>query len=74
MNLLDTLEFNQLVIFVFIRLLRILKRKDNQGIKEIIRRSIQDKKTFKKYNFNYSIINKNIEDTCEKIINIIKKE
>ena len=58
----------------FIRLLRILKRKDNQGIKEIIRRSIQDKKTFKKYNFNYSIINKNIEDTCEKIINIIKKE
>lgn len=58
----------------FIRLLRIFKRRDNQGIKEIIRRTRKDKETFKKYKFDYTVINNEIEDTCKQIINIMNKE
>lgn len=54
-----------------VRLYRIFKRKDNQGIKEIIRRTRQDKKTFKKHKFDYYVKNNNIEETYKQILKII---
>ena len=57
-----------------IRIYRILKRKDNQGIKEIIRRSKQDKLEFKKYKFDYKVKNRNLDKTVDSILDIISKE
>ena len=58
----------------YIRIYRILKRKDNQGIKEIIRRSKQDKLEFKKYKFDYKVKNRNLDKTVDSILDIISKE
>lgn len=58
----------------YIRIYRILKRKDNQGIKEIIRRSRQDKLEFKKYKFDYKVKNRNLDKTVDSILDIISKE
>lgn len=58
----------------YIRIYRILKRKDNQGIKEIIRRSKQDKLEFKKYKFDYKVKNRNLDKTVNSILDIISKE
>ena len=54
-----------------IRLFRIFKRKDNQGIKEILRRTKKDKETFKNYKSNYQVRNKNINTTINEILHII---
>lgn len=58
----------------YTRIYRILKRKDNQGIKEIIRRSKQDRLEFKKYKFDYKIKNRNLDKTVDSILDIISKE
>ena len=58
----------------YIRIYRILKRKDNQGIKEIIRRSKQDKLEFKKYKYDYKVKNRNLDKTVDSILDIISKE
>ena len=58
----------------YIRIYRILKRKDNQGIKEIIRRSKQDKLEFKKYKFDYKVKNRKLDKTVDSILDIISKE
>ena len=58
----------------YIRIYRILKRKDNQGIKEIIRRSKQDKLEFKKYKFDYKVKNRNLDKTVDSILDIISKK
>ena len=58
----------------YIRIYRILKRKDNQGIKEIIKRSKQDKLEFKKYKFDYKVKNRNLDKTVDSILDIISKE
>ena len=58
----------------YIRIYRILKRKDNQGTKEIIRRSKQDKLEFKKYKFDYKVKNRNLDKTVDSILDIISKE
>ena len=58
----------------YVRLFRIYKRKDNQGLKEIIRRTIDDKKVMKKYKFDYYVKNKDFNETINEIIKIISIE
>lgn len=60
-----------IVIPEYLRLYRMLKRKDNQGLKEIIRRSKADKKLFKGYKFDYQVENREFLVTVKEIDNII---
>lgn len=74
----DENEYNIITINLkvneFIRLFRIFKRKDNQGILEILRRTKKDKETFKNYKSDYQINNKDINKTINQILYIIDKE